>query len=228
MELVHKSLVEQLADALSERIQAEDLKPGDKLPSTAALVEDYGVSRPVVREALKILEGRGVIEMSGGRSATIRPVSGEVLTSFFQRALSFDQDRTRELMEVRYGIEAQSVRLAAERRSEEELTELQELVTRMREVIDDPEAYAELDVEFHLLIARATHNSLLLYLVSGIRDAFRDVMREGLRHRMSSGERKLVQIAHEQIVNKIAASDPDAASDAMTFHFDDAIRAIFE
>ena len=86
----------------------------------------------------------------------------------------------------------------------------------------------ELDVEFHLLIAEAAQNSLLYYLVSGIRDAFRDVVREGLRHRLNSGERKLVQIAHEQIVQKIAAEDADGVAEAMAFHFDDALRAIFE
>ena len=58
-ELVHKSLVEQLADALTARIETESMKPGDRLPSTAALVDDFGVSRPVVREALKILGGAG-------------------------------------------------------------------------------------------------------------------------------------------------------------------------
>ena len=89
-ELVHKSLVEQLADALTARIETEGMKPGDRLPSTATLVDDFGVSRPVVREALKILEGRGVIEMSGGRSAVIRPVSGDVLALFFQRAVMLD------------------------------------------------------------------------------------------------------------------------------------------
>ena len=134
----------------------------------------------------------------------------------------------RDVLEVRYGIEMQSARLAAARRTPAELAELQKLVAQMRVAIDDPEIYADLDVEFHLLIAEAAQNSLLYYLVSGIRDAFRDVVREGLRHRLNSGERKLVQIAHEQIVQKIAAQDADGVAEAMAFHFDDALRAIFE
>ncbi len=98
----------------------------------------------------------------------------------------------------------------------------------MRPQLDQPETYADLDVPFHLLIAQSTQNSLLYYLVNSIRDALRDMIREGLRYRINSEERKLVQLAHEHIVEAIAASDPDAAAKAMAFHFDDAIRAIFE
>jgi len=227
-ELVHKSLVEQLTDVLTERIEAEELKPGDKLPSTAALTEQYGVSRPVVREALKILEGRGVIEMSSGRSAVIRPVTGEVLRSYFRRAMTVEHNNSLDILEVRYGIEVQCARLAAERRSEEELARLKALVEEMRAQLDRPEAYADLDVSLHLLIAQSTQNTVLYHLVHSIRDALRDMIREGLAQRLTMQELELVQIAHERIVDNIAASDPEGAAKAMAFHFDDAIRAIFE
>lgn len=227
-ELVYKSLVEQLTEALTERIEAEELKPGDRLPATAALVEDYGVSRPVVREALKILEGRGVIEISGGRSAVIRPVSGDVLASYFQRAVAMDRGNLRDVLEVRAGIEVQSARLAAIRRTDAQLAEMQVLVARMREAVDDTGAYAQLDVEFHLLVAEAAHNNLLYYLVSGIRDALHDVIREGLNYRLTGDARNLVQFAHEHIVRQIASQNAGGAVEAMTFHFDDALQTIFE
>ena len=227
-ELVHKSLVEQLTDVLTERIEAEALKPGDKLPSTAALTEEYGVSRPVVREALKILEGRGVIEMSSGRSAVIRPVTGEVLQSYFRRAMTVEHNNSLDILEVRYGIEVQCARLAAERRSDEELAGLKSLVEEMRTQLDQPESYADLDVSLHLLIAQSTQNTLLYHLVRSIRDALRDMIREGLAQRLTIQELELVQIAHERIVENIAASDPEGAARAMAYHFDDAIRAIFE
>lgn len=226
--MIHKSLVEQVTDELLDLIDENDLKPGDKLPSTAALVDAYGVSRPVVREALKLLEGQGVIQTSGGRNAVVRPVSGDVLRFFFKRVMTLEQKSYLEIVEVRYGIEVQCARLAAERRTPEQLDRLCSLVQDMQGQIDSPEVYAELDVKFHLAIARATQNTLLFHLVNSIRDALRDMIREGLAHRLTTGERKLVQIAHERIVQTIADQDGEAAAKAMAFHFDDAIRAIFE
>lgn len=227
-EVIHKSLVEQVTDAIVDLIESDGLKPGDKLPSTAALTQTYGVSRPVVREALKTLEGRGMIEISGGRSAVIRPVSGEVLRSYFKRAMTVEHDNSLDILEVRYGIEMQCARLAAERRSQEELAGLTTLVERMRDQLDQPETYADLDVTLHLLIAESTQNTLLYQLVHSIRDALRDMIREGLAQRLTPEELERVQSAHEHIVAAIAAADPDAAAQAMAFHFDDAIRAIFE
>ena len=227
-ELIHKSLVEQLTDVLTDRIEADALKPGDKLPSTAALTEEYGVSRPVVREALKILEGRGVIEISSGRSAVIRPVTGEVLRSYFRRAMTVEHNNSLDILEVRYGIEVQCARLAAERRSDEELAGLKSVVEVMRAHLHHPEMYADLDVSLHLLIAQSTQNTLLYHLVRSIRDALRDMIREGLAQRLTSQELELVQIAHERIVENIALSDTEGAAMAMAHHFDDAIRAIFE
>ncbi len=226
-ELFHKTLVEQVTDAIMKMIEAEGLKPGDKLPSTAALTEIFGVSRPVVREGLKMLEGRGVIEITGGRTAVIRPVSGEVLHSFFERVVTFEREKVREILEVRYGIEMQCARLAARRRTPEQAKALQKLVAEMAKYLQDADTYAELDVQFHLLLAEATHNSLLYHLVHSIRDVLRDVIREGLDHRLSENELHLVQVAHERIVSKIVEGDSDGATQAMAFHFDDALRAIF-
>ncbi|MCP4167315.1 MAG: FadR family transcriptional regulator [Chloroflexi bacterium] len=225
-ELTYKSLVEQLTDALMDQIEQEQLGPGDALPTAAALMRIHGVSRPVVREALKILEGRGVIEMAVGRSAVIRPLSEEVLTSFFQRAISLEDKNFKEVMEVRYGVELQSANLAAQRRTQEQLHDLQTLLQEMRTHIDDSETFIDLDVQFHMLIAGATQNELLYYLLNGIRDALQDVMHERARFQPSSEDLKLVQEAHEKIVDMIATSNPEGATQAMALHLDDAVRAV--
>lgn len=226
--VAYKSLVEQVTDALMDRIEEEALRPGDKLPSTAALIADFGVSRPVIREALKTLEGRGIIQISNGRTAVIQPVTGEILRSFFKRAVVFEEENLREVLEIRYGIEVQCARLAAERRTEAHVEELQSLVRKMRGQLNQSEAYTELDLQFHQLIASATGNRLLYFLVRSIRDALRDMIREGLTHRLTDAELQLVQSTHEEIVRQIAAGKPEEAASAMAFHFDDAIRAIFE
>lgn len=224
----YKSLVEQVTEALMDRIEEEELRPGDKLPSTAVMMADFGVSRPVIREALKTLEGRGIIQISNGRTAVIQPVTGEILRSFFKRAVVFEEENLREVLEIRYGIEVQCARLAAERRTEKHVAELNELVREMRDQLYESETYTELDLQFHQLIAAATGNRLLYYLVRSIRDALRDMIREGLTHRLTDRELQLVQSTHEEIVAQIAGGHPEEAARAMAFHFDDAIRAIFE
>lgn len=226
--LIHKSLVEQTSDAIMEMIEMEGGRPGDKLPSSAALTEAFGVSRPVVREALKILQGRGVIEISGGRTAVIRPVSGDILDSFFERVVTFEQEKVREIIEVRYGIEMQCARLAARKRTQSQVKELQKLVAKMRRHLDETGTYADLDVQFHVLIALSTQNTLLYHLVHSIRHVLHDVIREGLIHRLTDEERQSVQVAHERIVERVVAGDSVGAAKAMAFHFDDALRAIYE
>lgn len=226
--VLYKSLVDQVMDALIELIETRNLKPGDKLPSTLSLVKEFGVSRPVIREALKTLEGRGIIQSSNGRSAIIQPASGEILQEYFRHAVRLAPTNLQEVLEIRYGIEVQSARLAALRIQPEQLVELQNLVHHMRQHINNPETFTELDLHFHELIANATHNQLMKYLVSSIRDSLRDTIREGLAHRLNEDERLLVQTTHEKIVDAIASRNPEKAGAAMAFHFDDALRAIFE
>ena len=224
----YKSLVEQVTDGMLELIETGGLKPGDRLPSTATLLVQFGVSRPVIREALKTLEGRGIIQISNGRSAVIQPVTADVLKTFFKRAVIFENDNLRDVFEVRYAIEVQSARLAAQRRSNEDVEVLNSLVCEMRRAMTDAERYTELDLEYHQRIADASGNQLITYMVHSIRDALRDMIREGLGHRLTSEERELVQTTHEDIVKEIAAMNEQGAVQAMAFHFTDAIRAIFE
>ncbi|MCP4167317.1 MAG: FadR family transcriptional regulator [Chloroflexi bacterium] len=227
-ELTDKSLVEQLTEALMDRIEREQLGPGDRLPTAAALVRIHGVSRPVVREALKILEGRGVVEMTVGRSAVIRPLSEDTLTSFFQRAMSLEEKNFEEVLELRMGVEMQSAKLAAQRRTQEEVEEFQDILIEMESHIDNPDSYADINAQFHVLIAKAAHNTLLFYLISGIRDALRNVNLEGLRLRMNREERYELYNAHKQIVAMIAAKNSEGAAQAMTSHFEEVLHKINE
>ncbi len=219
--LSNKSLVEQLTDTLLNQIKREQLGPGDALPTAAALVRVHGVSRPVVREALKILEGRGVISLAAGRRAIVRPMNEDILTSFFERAVTLEEENIKPVLELYHGIEIQSAKLAAQRRTPEQVKELQALLTEMQSRIDNPDSFAELYIQFHLLVAEATHNTFLYYLISGISDALRNVMIGNLGLHMSLDERYLLHIEQKQIVAMIAAKNPEGVGRAMAFHFDE-------
>ena len=112
--LHRETLAEQARNALLDLIARRGLREGDVLPSEMSLAGEFGVSRQVIREALKALQGQGVIEILNGRGAVVRPVDHSALVVFFQRAVHLNQRTIIELIEVRKGIEIQSAMLAAD------------------------------------------------------------------------------------------------------------------
>ena len=224
--LTYRSLADLAAEALTSYILTEGLRPGGLLPPEGQLAEQFGVSRPVIREALRLLAGTGVIEIVKGKGSVIRPIDANPLLVFFDRAASMDLGSIVELVEVRRGIELESARLAASRRTTAEADVLTELARRMRLAIDDPDAYAELDVEFHLAIAAASHNRMMRHLVSSLRGALHETIREGLRARRSRAQFERVQELHEELCRRVVAGDAAGAQQAMLAHFDEAVEVL--
>jgi DNA-binding FadR family transcriptional regulator len=220
------TLAEQVTLRLMEFIESQSLKPGDLLPSETSLANSFGVSRPVIREALKNLEGKGVLEIVNGKGAMIRPVDSDPLRLFFQRAMQTERGTLLELMEVRKGLEVQAAVLAAERRGEGDLQAIRQVVQAMAQNMEDFEAYTRLDVEFHMCIASASHNAMLVYLVESIRDALRNTIVTGLRSRGPMPHIETIQQSHEALLQTITDQDVEASRLAMIRHFDDAIDAI--
>src|SRR5512138_2957949 len=126
------TLAEQVTDNLLSFIEAQHLKPNDLLPSETSLAGSFGVSRPVIREALKNLEGKGIIEIVNGKGALVRPIDSNPLRLFFQRAMQFERNTMLELMEVRKGLEVEAAVLAATRRQPQDIEALEKTVVQMR------------------------------------------------------------------------------------------------
>ena len=220
------TLAAQVADRLLEYVEAQHLKPGDLLPSETSLVASFGVSRPVIREALKSLAGKGIIEIVNGKGALIRPIDSDPLRLFFRRAMQMEYGTLRELMEVRKGLEVQSAILAAQHRDPQDLEGIRQILKAMRENMSDLEVFTRLDVEFHLRITTASHNTMMISLVESIRDALRNTITAGLQSRGQSLQLENIQLAHEQLFETLVAGDVQAAMVAMSRHFDEAILAI--
>lgn len=211
-----ETLTEQVARGLVEFIDRSGLSAGDALPAEATLAREFGVSRPVVREALRILAARGLIETAAGRPATVKPFTAEILEAYFQRALDSGHHDLLELMEVRAGLEVQSAMLAARRRTDAELEAMLTHASGMRERLQDPAAYAESDLQLHLMIARASHNAMIFHVIDSLSTAILASIREGLKKRHGAAEFEAVQRSHEAILDAIRARDPEAARGAMT------------
>ena len=225
-QLSAQTLGDQALEAISEYIAR--LEPGDQLPGEGLLAENLGVSRPVVREALKTLAGMGAIEMAKGRVAVVRPITSEPLMVYFNRAVRMKPRTIIELVEVRCGLELEAVGLATQRRTDADVAELRELVTAMRATLEDLDSYARLDVRLHFKIAEASGNAMLCHLVESVEEALRATIDAGLRCRRGIDELRRVQEIHEQIVDAVASGDPVQARIVMRTHFDEAVTAIVE
>lgn len=224
---LHRTTLTELAvGSLMNYIETTCLKPGEALPSEAKLAVELGVSRQVIREAIKSLEGQGIITMINGKGAIIKPIDASPLQIFFQRAVQIDTKAILELMEVRRGIEVQSATLAAERRTPEELARLAEIVAQMGHHLGELDTYIELDATLHLQIAAATHNSMLYHLVESLHGSARESMREGLLHRHTQEELERVQQLHEALLRELENGNVEGAARAMAMHFDDAVTAL--
>lgn len=226
--LSRETLAEQAARNLMAFIEAQDLKPGGVLPPETKLAADLGVSRPIIREALKSLSGKGIIEVVSGKGAVVKPLDSQQLRLFFQRAMRIEREAIIDLMELRKGIEVQSVALAAVRRTPEALAQLAGIVAEMRRNLHVPDAYVDLDVAFHRLIAAMTGNAMISHVVGGIREALNDTLHESLLRRQTTEQLERVQLGHEAILAALEQGDAEAAGREMAAHFDEAVKSLLD
>jgi DNA-binding FadR family transcriptional regulator len=222
MVLRRETLSEQLTHHLLNSIQDQGLQPGAMLSSEAMLAKEFGVSRHVVREALRSLEARGIIEVANGKGAIIKPFSSSLMRAFLGQAMRFRPETLIELLEVRRGLEIQSITLAAQRRSDDDLARMTEVLSMMRQCLHDGEAITKLDADLHLLIARASGNSMLCHLIESIREPLQDSIRAGYSL-CSTAEQDLMALVHEEFVIALRSGDAVEAGNLMARHFDGAL-----
>jgi len=197
--LSRETLAEQAARNLIAFIEAQDLKPGNLLPPETQLAANLGVSRPIIREALKSLAGQGIIEVVSGKGTVVKPLDSRLLQVFFRRATQLEPEAIIDLMELRKGIEIQAAALAARRRTPDALARLAEIVATMRRELRVPDAYVESDLAFHQQIAAMAHNALLYHLVGSIRGVLKDTLHEDLLRQQANEQLEHVQLGHEAI-----------------------------
>lgn len=169
-----RSLSREVSDVLAERIVAGEFKPDSLLPPERELCETLGVSRTVVREAVKALENSGLVRIEHGRGTVVREANSTAVTASLKMLLRRRGDVAAHLTEVRRILEAGMVALAARRRTEKNLQRMADALQTMREKPDQVEGYVDADVEFHAEIARAAQNPLLLILLEPLSELLRE------------------------------------------------------
>lgn len=223
----------RLAEELVRRIVGE-LGPGASLPSEADLAAAYGVSRVTVREAVKMLAGRGLVELARGRRAVVREPDGAALGEFMRWIVQHDPKGVFDLVEVRFSLEVQAAGLAARRATRPALAAIEATLRAMREAAGPldaagtPEAemaFHRADVGFHEAVAMAGGNRILTCLFEAMAPPLQSSFFMSRRGRQLRGQDSGHTIAaHARILERVAARDGAGAEEAMRAHLIDSAR----
>jgi GntR family transcriptional repressor for pyruvate dehydrogenase complex len=208
-----RKVYELLSERLATQLGAVYL-PGQRLPSERELAEGYGVGRSSVREALRMLESRGLIESRGHGAFTVaarRNRFAHPLDLF----IAHGQTGRGQLFEVRRMLEAEAAALAAERRTDEHLARIEAANAEMQAGLDSSDRYIAGDLLFHLTIAEATGNPLIAELMQAIRDRLHEMF--GTAYRFPGGPARSVA-QHAKIAAAIARREPARARKLMIDH----------
>jgi GntR family transcriptional repressor for pyruvate dehydrogenase complex len=209
-------LYEQIVQQIEDSILKGTLKAGDQLPSERDLALKFGVSRTAVREAVKALHEKGLVEAYSGRGTFITNGTSQAVTQSINLMMKFDQaEGSENLAEVRQILEPEIAALAATRIQEPQLALMREAFSVMNSALKDPDAYIEADLDFHLALAEAAENPLILSLLDSIVGLLREQRLKIFFHE-SGPERG--QYHHARILAAIEKRDPEASRSAMREH----------
>ncbi|MEI9927542.1 MAG: FCD domain-containing protein [Sphingomonas sp.] len=210
-------LADRAYSGIVEYINAEGLRVGDRLPSESRLAEMFGMSRTIVREALVRLASDGITEARRGAGSFVKSRPSDRLAAFVAMA---DLSATLGSYEVRFVLEAEAARLAAARRTSEEMAAIDAALEALRRaLLSSAPAHAE-DMELHRRIMLATANPTFLTAFEGIAEEIERIMRAGVdisRSRPSEVIGAMMR-EHEMIVDAIRAQDAEGAALAMRWH----------
>ncbi len=216
-------LYERIIEQIEQRIVSGELKVGDQLPPERELAEQFGVSRTAVREAVKALREKGLVEVQPGRGTFITDgTSRAVRHSFGLLARIGGPDNSRNLVEVREILEPEIAALAAARATDEQINSLRQAVETMDASLENADRFIEADLDFHLTLAEATQNFLIPTLVDSVIELLRQERKNVFLY--ADGGAARGQYHHKRILKAVAAHDPERARVAMRAHLEQVRR----
>lgn len=216
-----KTLTQHTLEQLIGWLKEGTFKPGSKLPSQSELVRHLGISRTGIREALQVMSALNLIEIRPGLGCFVKRVSPEYIVNADVLAILLEKEAILEVIEARKILEAGIAALAAARASEQDFWLLEDVLNRVEKAIERDESVADLTPEFHIGVARATHNTVLAKLVK----SFNRLMAKAGELVESSVEdlaafRRHELQSHRQLYEVIRQGDPHKASAAIIKHIE--------
>ncbi|TIL28419.1 FCD domain-containing protein [Mesorhizobium sp.] len=227
----HSRTADEVVQQIESLILEGVLRTGDRLPGERELARRFEVSRPILRDALKALEGRGLLTTRPGGGTHVADVIGQLFTKPVTDLISMHRKAATDYLEYRREIEAVAAEYAARRATSDDLALLDRIMARMDEAhrtgnFDDE---AEIDVEFHHAICECAHNIILLHT---LRSCYRLLSEGVFQNRLLvfnvPGAREALLSQHQAIYAAVKAGDPAAARQAAMDHISHVERTMAE
>lgn len=215
----YANLSEGIVNQIIEAIHNGELNSGDKLPTEREMCTMFSVSRTVIRDALKILVGLGMVTIRHGMGAYVNAVEETEDISRLTSLLQIPKGTLEELFQVREVLESQAVIWCTEKASEEDILQLENIVCRGKASQDESESHlAMLDAEFHFKIVEATGNRVLKRLMINLLDLLGENRSKVI---MVPGRQRLSVLDHEGIIEAIKMRNAPLAQQRMLGHLSD-------
>lgn len=218
------NLAKAVTEELVRQVVRGDYPPGSTLPAEHALCAAFSVSRTVVREAVKVLQEKGLVQIRQGSGTAVLPSTSWNLLDEAVLAETIEDDATLgildDLVVTRRLLESDMAQVAARAADEAAVARMRDLVDRMDALVDDPASYHEHDRAFHDTVMRASGNRIARAVVRSLESQVINTASY-----MGKTERALCEASnkgHRRILERIAARDPEGAAEAMFAHITDA------
>jgi GntR family transcriptional repressor for pyruvate dehydrogenase complex len=211
----HTKISEEIANQIKRLIIDGELKPGDQLPPERELIKQLGVSRPSLREALNALAAMGFLDVRQAKRTFVKSVTSKLIEDPLSLLIKADDQKIFDLIEVRKAIETWAAYHAAQKASREDIKQLDTIIGEMKRAFEEGRSWEKQDADFHLAIAKATHNTIHMHIMSGIYDLLRESVGRVFRDRVKI--KKLLD-QHYRIFNAIKNHSPDKARERTLEH----------
>jgi GntR family transcriptional regulator, transcriptional repressor for pyruvate dehydrogenase complex len=215
-----RHISEEVFDQIKSAILEGKLKPGDKLPAERELIEELGVSRAPIREALKLLKNMGFIETRQGGGSYVRSLLADRVRDPLNFIIRDNVEKIYELLEVRKEIETWSAGYAAERATAEDIAGIEAIVKETNDFFEKEKSPpARLDADFHFAIARCSYNTIQAHLTYTVYDIFKDYFNYLIENIcFNKRYQQAIYIQHFHIHQAIKERNTGQARDRMMEH----------
>lgn len=208
--------VEQAVRAIQDYIIDGELEPGTFLPSESDMVKQIGVSKFSVREALRVTQSQGLIEISQGRRTRVAGISVKPAAGIMNLQMKRSKTLLLELTEARRSLEISIVELASLRRTDEQVDAMAKTIADMKTHKEDLDFCVNKDIEFHEIMVKATKNRVFEMIHETLVEMLKDSRKETLR--ISGAQKPIVE--HQAILEAIREKAPEKAVQLMNTHLD--------
>lgn len=225
-----KKIYEEVADAIHDMIKSGQFKPGDKLDSVQQLAENFQVGRSTIREALTALRTMGLIEIRQGEGTFVKEFESGQVSLPLSTAILMNLQDTQNLLEVRKILEAGTCYTAAQKRTEEHLQTIETALKEMQLASGNEELNEKADLAFHLSIAEATQNPLLVNLMNHVSGLMGDTIKETRRLWLFSKQITVDRLyeEHHNIYLAIKEQDGEKARALMLDHLENVEGVLYK